>query len=134
VAIERVYTCVYLRGEWLKKPHVARRVIALSVIAILFSSAYELAFVKSFSVGNDNHSSMCVFEFPIASQSLWMRVHQIVSIINLISPLLINIFCTITIICVIAKNKLNLRAGARGKLLSCAFLVLSFDTSRCFKQ
>ncbi len=44
-----------------------------------------------------------------------MTVHQIVVITNSILPLLISISCTIIIICVIVKNKMNIRESDNGK-------------------
>ncbi|CAF4500811.1 unnamed protein product, partial [Rotaria sp. Silwood2] len=53
VTIERIYSTVYLKGQWLKKPRVARCLMAITFFLILFSGAYELVFVKSFSGFNN---------------------------------------------------------------------------------
>jgi hypothetical protein len=113
VATERVYTTAFLKGQWLQRPHIARRLIILTFIMVFFSGAYEFAFVKSVSVDN---GSMCAIEFPLIHQSVWMRIHQIVSISNSVVPLLINLCCTITIIYIIIKTKMNIHMPNRCKL------------------
>ena len=42
VALERVYTTVFLTSHWFKQPHIARRLIILTFAVILLSAAYEL--------------------------------------------------------------------------------------------
>jgi hypothetical protein len=108
VAIERVYMTLFLSGRWLKKPHIARRLIVLTLVGILISDIHELVFVKSLLEINNDNGGMCVIEFPINNQSTWILFHHIISIINSILPLLINICCTITISCVIMKKKINI--------------------------
>jgi hypothetical protein len=132
VATERVYTTVFLKGQWLKKPYIARRLIVLTCFIIFSSGAYELVFVKSFLFSNDDHSNMCVIDFPIVHQSTWMLIHRIVSITNSMLPLLINICCTITMIYVITKSKMNILMPDKGKLLLCLLLVFLFDTLKSF--
>jgi hypothetical protein len=114
VATERVYTVVFLKGQWLKKPHVAQRLIALMFFIVVGSGAYELAFVRSFPFNVDGDNSMCVIEFPTTSQLNWVLVHEIVSIIHSMLPLLINLCCTITMIYIITKTKLNIRRPDQG--------------------
>ena len=109
VAIERVYMTLFLNSRWLNKPKMARRLIAVTVISILISHVHELVFVKSLFGVNDGHGGMCVIEFPIKSRSKWLTFHLIISIMNSIVPLLINICCTTTISYTIAKNKMNIR-------------------------
>jgi hypothetical protein len=111
VATERVYTTVFLNGQWLKKPYVARRLITLVFFIVFASGAYELVFVKSFIFDDNNNSNMCIIEFPIGSRSKWMLIHQIVSIIHSMLPLFINFCCTITMIYVITKSKMNIRTS-----------------------
>jgi hypothetical protein len=108
VAIERVYMTLFLSGRWLKKPHIARRLIVLTLVGILISDIHELVFIKSLPEINNDNGGMCVIEFPINNQSTWILFHHIISIINSILPLLINICCTITISCVIMKKKINI--------------------------
>ena len=116
VAIERVYTTLFLSGQWLKKPQVARRLMAVTFFVIVLTGAYEPVFIKSFSDINDRKGAICVTEFPTSYRSVWMIVHKIVAITNSILPLLINIFCTITIICVVTKKKMNIREPDKSKL------------------
>jgi hypothetical protein len=112
VAIERVYMTLFLNGRWLRKPHIARRLIIFIIISILISDIHEIIFVKSLFGINNDKGSMCVIEFPINSRSTWLLFHLILSIMNSILPLLINICCTITISYVVAKTKVNTRKTA----------------------
>jgi hypothetical protein len=109
VAIERVYMTLFLNGRWLRKPHIARRLIVIVVISILISDIHELIFVKSLPRINEDNGSICVIEFPITYRSIWLWFHRILSIMNSILPLLINSCCTITISYVVTKKKLNTR-------------------------
>jgi hypothetical protein len=133
VAIERAYTTVFLKGQWLKKPYVARRFIALTCFIVFSSGAYELVFVKSLVGINDGNGGMCVFVLPIVSQSTWVLIHQIISIINSMLPLLINLSCTITMIYVITKSKMNIRMPNKGKLFLCTLSGALFDTLNHFR-
>jgi hypothetical protein len=109
VAIERVYVTLFLNGRWLRKPHIARRLIVIVVISILISDIHELIFIRSLPRINEDNGSICVIEFPITYRSIWSLFHRILSIMNCILPLLINSCCTITISYVVAKKKLNTR-------------------------
>jgi hypothetical protein len=109
LATERVYTLVFLNGQWLTKPYIARRLIALVFFIVFASGTYELVFVRSFFLDNEDKSNMCVIEFPITSQSKWILIHQIVSITHSMLPLFINCCCTITMIYVITRSKMNIR-------------------------
>jgi hypothetical protein len=132
VAVERVYMTIFLNGRWLKQPHIARRIVGLIFFVILLSAAYEVVFVQSFSrVINNRTSNMCVLNFPISHRSLWMIMHQTITIINSILPLLISIFCTITIVCVIIKNKMNIRECDNGKLVYLFFYLTCMSHFRC---
>ena len=111
IAIERVYMTVFLNGRWLKKPHIARRLIFVSIAGILITDAYEAAFIKSFSDVHGDHEVMCVSAFPVSHRSMWMRVHLLVSILNSLLPFLINLCCTVTIIIIVLKKKMNTRAA-----------------------
>jgi hypothetical protein len=112
VAIERVYMTLFLNGRWLRKPQIARRLIIFTFLCILISDVHELIFIKSLSGINNGNGGMCVIEFPINSRSIWTRFHLIVSIMNSLLPFLINMGCTITISCVVAKKKINTRKRA----------------------
>ncbi|CAF1487199.1 unnamed protein product [Adineta steineri] len=109
VAIERAYMTLFLNGRWLKKPYVARRLIIITVAGILITGMYELFFVKVLFGVHHNNDGMCVLDFPITGRSAWDLAHSLISIMNSVLPLLINICCTITISCVIIKNKMNIR-------------------------
>ena len=114
IAMERVYMTLVLRGQWLKQPHIARRLIVFSIIGILVTHAYELLFYRSFVDGREGEGSMCVFEFPVAHRSVWMAYHQLIFVLNSLLPFLINLCSTVTISVVVIKNKLNtLRASRR---------------------
>ena len=69
IAIERVYVTLVLNGQWFKQPHIARRLIAISIIGILLSTVYKFVFYKSLFIANTDQTSMCVFEFPTAYRS-----------------------------------------------------------------
>ena len=109
VALERVFTTVFWNKLWLKQPHVARNLMLVTSSLILLSGTYELAFVKAFAVNSDEKHAMCVFTFPVTHRALWVVIHQIVTAVNLLFPLLINIGCTCTIIVIVIKIKLNLQ-------------------------
>jgi hypothetical protein len=109
VAIERVYMTLFLNGRWLRKPHIARRLIVVTLLGILISDIHELIFVKSLFGINHGNGSMCVIEFPINYRSTWLLFHLILSIMNSVLPLLINFCCTITISCVVVKKKMKAR-------------------------
>jgi hypothetical protein len=105
IAIERVYTILFLNKRWLRKPYIARRLIILTSMSILITGAYELVFVTSHSGFNDGKSAICVLEFPL-HRPIWKYIHQSVTIINALLPFLINLCCMITIIYVVVKKKM----------------------------
>ena len=106
VAIERVYITLFLNGHWLKKPHIARALIALTLFVILATSVHELVFMHSYSKDNDSNSHLCVLDFH-QHRSLWTLFHQSVTVLHWLVPLLINVSCTTTISYVVTKKKLN---------------------------
>ncbi|UJR14502.1 hypothetical protein I4U23_001498 [Adineta vaga] len=110
IAIERVYTTVFLNKRWLKKPYIARRLIIITTMCILVTGAYELAFVSSHSGFNDGKSAICILVFP-QNSSIWMYLHQGVTIINALIPFLINLCSMITITYVVIKNKMLVSQG-----------------------
>ncbi|CAF3381724.1 unnamed protein product [Rotaria socialis] len=110
IAIERVYMTLFLNGRWLRKPHIARRLIAFTVVVVLISSdIHELIFIKSLFGINDGKGAMCIFEFPVIHRSTWLLFHLIISVINTMRPLFINICCTILISCILIKKKTKIR-------------------------
>ena len=120
VALERVYSVVFFNRHWFKQPHIARSLMFSTVALILVSSAYELAFVKSFTGIEDRSSAMCVIEYPSAYRSMWISIHQIVSVSHFLFPLLINLCSTFTIMAIVIKNKMNIRLVKLCKCLSFA--------------
>ena len=117
IALERVYTTVFLNKKWFKQPHVACCLMLMTFGLILLSAAYELIFVKSFSSVEDEHSVMCVIEYPPTHRSMSASVHQMVSIISFLFPLLINLCSTVTIMSIVIKNKMNICVNKNGTLL-----------------
>ena len=107
LAIERVYTIVFLNKHWLKKPIVARRLIFILIITISITGAYELPFFSSHSGFNDNQGGICFLEFPL-NQSFWFYIHQFIRIVNSVVPFLINLISMIIIIYVVIKKKIKI--------------------------
>ena len=107
ITIERVYITLVLNGQWLKQPHIARRLIAISIISILLSTVYEFVFYKSLFIANAGQRSMCVFELPITYRSQWRIFHLLVSTLHSLAPFLINLCATITISVMVVKTKMN---------------------------
>ena len=106
IAIERIYVTLFLNGRWLKKPRIARCLILVTIITVLLVTGYELHFMQSQVSSDDGTHSMCVFNFPV-KYSYWKEHHKIVSIINPLIPFLINLCCTIGIIYIVTKKKMN---------------------------
>ena len=106
VSIERLYTTLFLRGQWLKQPRIARRLIVFTGFAVLISDLYELFFYKSFSTQTDELSqgSICVLDISSEDQFLWTTFHLLFLILHSLLPFLINLFSTISI-CLIVINK-----------------------------
>ncbi|CAF1648215.1 unnamed protein product [Adineta ricciae] len=118
VSIERAYTILYLKGQWFKQPYVARCLMLLIVFVILLSSSYELVFVKLFISSNEKETrAMCAMDFSVSYQSTWTSIHQIISIIHSILPLLINICSTMIIIERVISNKMNIQKTKHSKLI-----------------
>jgi hypothetical protein len=107
IAIERVYTTLFLNRQWLKQPHIARRLIALFILAVLVMNLYELLFYRSVVMCNTNNQQICMFELPLTHHSRWVTVHVLVNALNALLPFFINLFSVITISNVVVKNKMN---------------------------
>jgi hypothetical protein len=107
IAIERLYVTLFFSGQWLKKPHTARRLVLIIILSILITSAYELVFIKSQISSDDGYSSMCVLNLP-TNYSFWKTWHLMITVINASIPFLINLTCTIAIIYAVAKKKVKL--------------------------
>ena len=106
IAIERLYVVVFLNGNWLKKPHIARRIIFVTTLIILIISAYELVFIDLQKSGADSINAICTMTFPLDSR-VWNDLHFTVMIITSLTPFVINLVCTIGIICIVTKKKMN---------------------------
>ena len=109
IAVERVFTTIFLNKQWFQQPRIARSLMLVTFGLILPSAAYELVFVKAFIVDSDDNYAMCVFELPITHGTLWVTIHQIIAAVNFLAPLLINIGCTCTIVIIVIKVKMNLQ-------------------------
>ena len=111
IAIERVYTTIFLRGQWLKQPRIARRLMAFIFFTVFVTDLYELFFYESFSGGLENHGSLCILQISSRDRSLWMTVHLLFLILHSLIPLLINLVSTITICLIIIRKKINTHPG-----------------------
>ena len=72
ISIERLYTTLFLRDQWLKQPHIARRLILLTFFTVLISHLYELFFYKSFStqIEEQSRGSICVLDISSEDRRL----------------------------------------------------------------
>ena len=111
IALERVYVAWFVNGQWLKRPNIARRIISATLVTVLVGSGYQWSFVDSQISSDDSSHAMCAMTFP-PGRSVWMRVHSAVTIIDSVAPFVINLVCTVTIICIVTKKKM--RATGRG--------------------
>jgi hypothetical protein len=106
IAFERTYITLFLGGQWLQKPFIARRLILVTSIGILSTGSYELVFITSHFGFNNGKRAICVLDFP-SRDPVWIYIHQTVTVINSLLPLVINICCMITIMCIVIKKKMN---------------------------
>ena len=111
VSIERLYTTLSLRGQWLKQPRIALRLIILVVIAVFITDLYELFFYKSFSTQIDGQGSFCVLDISAGDRSLWLAFHLLFLILHSFVPFLINLCSTIIIIFVVINKKVKTHPG-----------------------
>ena len=79
VALERVYSTVFFNKHSFNQPHVARSEI-FSFAVILLSGSYELVFYKYLINIDNEKSAMYVIEYPPNRRSMWIFIHQIVSV------------------------------------------------------
>ena len=108
IAIERVYTTVSLKGRWLKQPSVARSLIFMLMAILCVTSAYELSFVTSYTTFDHRQSTtICILEFP-AHPPIWKWIHQTVTIVHSLAPLLINLCSMSVIVYVVVKKKMRI--------------------------
>jgi 7 transmembrane receptor (rhodopsin family) len=115
VALERVYTTIFLSKHWFKQPRIARSLMLLTFALVFLSAVDELVFVKSFTSIEDANSTMCVIEYPSRRRSMWISIHQVVAVSHFLLPLVINLCSTLTIMSIIIKNKMNIRGTEKCK-------------------
>ena len=53
---------------------------------------------------------MCTITFP-ADHSFWLNLHGTMTIIDSVGPFLINLVCTVSIICLVTNKKMNATGG-----------------------
>ena len=104
VAIERLYITWNIRGIWLKKAHIARRIIFILTMIVLLINAPQIVFYTSLSdEETEPNSTICILVF---SHPFWTRLNQVNFYVNSLLPLAINIICTGGIIFLIIRQKL----------------------------
>lgn len=111
VAIERLYISWNIKGIWLKRPYIARRIMFALTFIILSINSTQLVFYKSLiGTKTETKSTRCVL---IYSHNFWMYLNQVNSYINSLLPLTINIICTCGIMFLITRQKLlaNKKSG-----------------------
>jgi hypothetical protein len=116
ISIERVYLTIFINGQWLKKPRIARRLILLTFFIVFLTDLYELFFYKSLPNLSTGQGSICVLEISKNDQTRWMTFHLLFLIFNSLIPFLINLFSTIIIIVIIIRKKMKTFRTSSGKL------------------
>jgi hypothetical protein len=112
ISIERLYSTLSLRGQWLKQPRIARRLIVFICFSVFISDLYELFYYTSFSTQIDGgQGSLCVLQISTRDRSLWMTFHLLFLILHSFVPFLINLCSTIVITFVVIKKKMNTHEG-----------------------
>jgi mannose/fructose/N-acetylgalactosamine-specific phosphotransferase system component IID len=94
-------------------------------------SAYHLVFIQSEVSSDEGHNAICVLNIPLNNHS-WKVVHKVVTIINALIPFLVNLCCTITIIYIVTKKKMNANVRHTGKCKQNIFNVI-FQISISFR-
>ena len=118
VSIERLCTSIFFNSHWLKKPRAARRGILITICGVFISDIYELLFYKSFASQADGQGSICVLQISHSDRTLWMTFHLLFLILNSLLPFLISLCCTVTVMSIVIKSKMNIR-GAK----ECEFIL-----------
>jgi hypothetical protein len=104
VAIERLYITWNIKGTWLIKPYIARRIVFILTIVILLINAPQIVFYSSLLDPQTNTKSiMCIVIYP---HHFWTYFNQANNYINTLLPLIINMICTVGIMFLIARQKL----------------------------
>ena len=119
VAVERVYVALFVNGQWLNKPHIAQRIIALSVVTIFGVSAYQLLLTHLPIDRDDVNNVLCSVTFPTSSSN-WLRPRGPVTVFDSVGPFLINLVCTVSLICLVTKKRMN-ATGGRSPQFNVAF-------------
>ena len=107
ISIERVYMTIFINGQWLKKPRIARRLIILTFVVVFLTDLYELFFYKSLPNLSTGQGSICVLEISKNHRTLWMTFHLLFLLLHSLLPFLINLFSTIIIIVIIVNKKMK---------------------------
>jgi hypothetical protein len=107
IAVERVYMTIFINGQWLKKPRIARRFILLTFVVVFITDLYELFFYQSLPNVPTGQGSICVLEISKNDRTLWMTFHLLFLLLHSLLPFLINLFSTVTIILIIVKKKMK---------------------------
>ena len=98
---------IFIDGQWLKKPRVARRLILFTFVVVFVTDIYELFFYQSLSNLTSGQGSICVLKISENRETLWMTFHLLFVLLNSLLPLLINLSSTITIILIIVQKKMK---------------------------
>ncbi len=104
IAIERLYVTWNIKGTWLKKPCVARRIMLIVTMIILLINAPQIIFYSSLvDTKTETKGAICVL---IYTHQFWAHLNQANNYINSLLPFLINIICTGGIMFLIIRQKL----------------------------
>jgi hypothetical protein len=113
VSIERVYNTLSPTGQWLKTPRVARRSLLVVIMVVLISTGHRVIFFRESNTGEAGAIHSCILSFPTTSRHRWVMINQMVNILHSFVPLIINIGCTLTMMSMVIKSKVRLRAAPR---------------------
>ena len=115
ISIERLCTTLFFSGRWLKKPHIAHRLILFTAFGVFISDLYQFFFYKSLPDVTNERGSICVLTISKADRSLRMTFHLLFLILNSLLPFLIYLFSTITISLLIVNQKMKTLQPNRGE-------------------
>ena len=107
ISIERVYMTIFINGQWLKKPRIARRLILLTFFVVFVTDLYELFFYQSLPNVITGQGSICVLEVSENDRTLWMTFHLLFLVLHSLLPFLINLLSTIIIMVIIIRKKIK---------------------------
>ena len=104
VAIERLYVTWNIKGRWLKRPSIARRIMLILTTIILLIDAPQIAsYTSMVDDSKEMKIAMCVL---IYKHHFWAVLNQANNYINSLLPFLINVTCTGGIMFLIIRQKL----------------------------